>query len=135
MSRQGSFVQRDAGPSDALHIGHRRIAVEVGAVIAVFLDHAEDARGCCIAAHARRHWTLCDANAVVVKRDTLTPDRNDDLQRPLRRSAEVLPQCFVDLGGPVPGPGSVGRSDRLLIIHYTEVLMAAIMSPVARFGT
>src|SRR6516164_8816342 len=44
ITRQHAFVQRHPRPGDALHVRHRRIAVEIGVVIAVLLDDAEDAR-------------------------------------------------------------------------------------------
>src|SRR5215475_1558663 len=42
MSGQHAFMQCHPRPGDALHVGHWRAAVDVGMIISVLLDHAED---------------------------------------------------------------------------------------------
>ena len=41
-ARQSPRMERDAGPRDAFHEGHRRIVVTVGIVLSLFLQDAED---------------------------------------------------------------------------------------------
>ena len=79
ITRQHAFVQRDPRPGDALHVRHRRIAVEIGVVIAVLLDDAEDARRRRMAGHAGGDRPLRHAHAIAKERHFLVADRNDDL--------------------------------------------------------
>ncbi len=52
ISRQVARMQRDAGPGDALHVRHRGVAIEIGAMPDLFADDAEYAGG---------RWVLRDA--------------------------------------------------------------------------
>src|SRR5262245_12638950 len=76
-------MQRYSGPRDALHIRHRGIAVEVRAVPSFLADDAEHAERGRMAWHARRHGRACDQRTIVINRDPLVGDRDDDLERAL----------------------------------------------------
>src|SRR5262249_27664598 len=89
IARQHAFVQRHPRPGDALHVWHRRIAVEVGVVVAVLLDDTEDARRRRTAGHAGGDRPLRHAHAIAKKRHFLATDGNDDLQRTLRHLAKT----------------------------------------------
>src|SRR6516164_9780844 len=64
MSGQLAFMQCHPRPGDALHVRHWRAAVDVGMMITVFLDYAEDAHRRGMASHPRRHRSLRDLHAV-----------------------------------------------------------------------
>ena len=83
-----ALMQRDARPGDALHEGHRRIAVDIGAVEDLFLDDAEDAQRGRQAGHAGGDRGVRDVRAVAVEMQLLLIDGNEDLQRTLRNIAE-----------------------------------------------
>ena len=74
-------VQRHARPGDALHEGHRRAAVDVGAVVAALGDHAEHAGRRRKTALARGNGALGDQALGPVDRDALLADRDDGEQR------------------------------------------------------
>src|SRR5262249_15000494 len=76
-------------PGDALHVRHRRIAVEIGVVIAVLLDDAEDARWRRTAGHAGGDRPLRHAHAIAKEHHLLIADRNDDLQWTFRHLAKT----------------------------------------------
>ena len=78
---QPAFMHRDARPGDPLHIGHRRGAVEVRAVMQVLLDHAEHALRRRVAGHAGRDRRLRERLTIGVQRQPLLLDRDDDVQR------------------------------------------------------
>ena len=42
VSWQGATMERDARPSEALHVGHVRVIVHVGVVLGFLLDNTED---------------------------------------------------------------------------------------------
>src|SRR5262249_21984516 len=103
MAWQGPFMHRDARPRDARHEWHWGIALYIRAVVAVLLDHAEDAHRRRMTCHAGRHMALDDANPVAIERHMLVGDRNDDLQRTFRYLADVVPRlCFFEFAEPVP---------------------------------
>ena len=45
MPWQDAAVERDARPSDALHVRHVRIVIQIGVVVRLFLDDAKDSGG------------------------------------------------------------------------------------------
>ena len=123
IARQHAFVQRHPGPGDALHEWHRRIAVQIGAVVAVLLDDAEDAHRSRMSGHAGRDRPLRDPHAVAEKRHPLVIDRDDDLQRTLRHFAEA--HFFFRLG-PFPprrrgAQPSTGDRCRIAVIAIPAV--------------
>src|SRR6516225_5355018 len=89
ITRQNALVKGHARPSDALHVRHRRAAIEVGMVIAVLLDHAEHTHRRRMTGHARRNRALRDAHSVTVERDFLRADIDGNLQRAFRHLAEA----------------------------------------------
>ncbi len=88
MADARAFMQGHARPGDALHVGHRRVIVDVGMMIAVALDHAEHAERSEMAGHAGRNRRIGDVHAVAVKMQSLLIDRNEDFQRAFRNVAE-----------------------------------------------
>ena len=101
IARQHARVQRDAGPGDALHEGHRRAAVDVRAVVAVLLDHAEDPGRGREARHSRRDAALGLKAAGAMHRDALLRDRDNDKMRQ-RRGLGLL---LLHLPGRIAGSG------------------------------
>ena len=79
---QGTFVQGCSGPGDPLHVGHLGV-VEIGNVMAVLLQNAEDADRGRMGCGARGNLGLRDGLAVGVERRALLVDRDDDVQRTL----------------------------------------------------
>ena len=90
VSGQCAGVQGDARPGDPLHVGHRRAAVDVGAVHLVLLDDAEHAHRGRVTLHARRHRAFREQAVGVVDADFLLVDRNGDDQRALRLGVGFL---------------------------------------------
>ena len=84
IARQYAFMHRDAGPGDALHVGHRCVAVEIGAVKLRLADNAEDAGRRRMARGAGGDRRFCEQHAVIVNADALLLDRDDGSQRALR---------------------------------------------------
>src|SRR5262249_34119611 len=80
-----AFVQRDAGPGQPLHERHWRIAVDVRFVKAVLLDDAEHAGRRRMPGSAGRDRSLGNDVRAVIDFDALAADRDDDVQRTLRR--------------------------------------------------
>ena len=70
-------MQSHAGPGDALHVGHRRIGVDVGAVEPVLLNDGKDAGGRSVPGHAGRHGALRDQPVAAVDPDALLGERDD----------------------------------------------------------
>src|SRR5262245_1100879 len=77
VSRKRSTVERDARPSEALHVRHEGIVIEVGVVLDLFLEDAEDTGWRLAALLAARHWRSHDPAFVIVNRDLLVAQRND----------------------------------------------------------
>src|SRR5580692_12119014 len=109
-----ALVQRDAGPSDALHERHRRTAVDIRAVEALLADDAEYASRRRQRGYAGGDQRIGDFLAVGVEVELLLIDGNDDLHRTFRQSAEwVLADVFRFPGlGLVPGPRRCRRCQR-----------------------
>src|SRR5260370_41123233 len=91
MSRQRATVERDARPSDALHVRHVGIVIQVGVVLGLFLYDAEDAGGRLAALLAARHLGPPDPAFGVRYSDPLVAQRNDghDPLKSLRRHARL----------------------------------------------
>ncbi len=70
-------MERDARPSDALHVRHVGIVIQVGVVLGLFLYDAEDAGGRLAALLAARHWRPQDPAFGVICSDPLVAQRND----------------------------------------------------------
>ena len=87
---QHALVHGHARPGDALHERHRRTAVDVGAVVAVLLDHAEHADRRREARAPARHRALRVEAAAAVGGDALLGDRDDDEMHRLRLEGLVL---------------------------------------------
>src|SRR5215831_7789696 len=64
VSRQRSTVERDARPSEALHVRHEGIVIEVGVVLDLFLED-EDTGWRLAALLAARHWRSHDPVFVI----------------------------------------------------------------------
>ena len=109
---QPALVHRHARPGDALHVGHRRVAVEVGAVMQVLLDHAEHALRRRMAGHAGRDRRMRERLAVGIDGEPLLLDRDQDAERACRHLLRRLRDrgglgAFLDfLPGMRCAPGS-----------------------------
>src|SRR5262249_57430493 len=77
VSGKSSSVDRDARPSETLHMGHVGIVIHVGVVLGVFLDDAEDAGWRLASLLAARHWRSHDPTLVIVNGDLLIVQRNN----------------------------------------------------------
>ena len=99
MARHHALVHGDTRPGDALHERHRRAAVDVRMVVAVLLDHAEDAHRRGVPGHARRHRPRHDGRSVVIDGDVLAADRDHDDQRTCRRLRRLLLGGFLGRAG------------------------------------
>src|SRR4249920_901434 len=77
VSGKSSSVERDARPSEALHVGHVGIVIHVGVVLSVFLEDAEDTGRRLASLLAARHWRSHDPALVIVDSDLLIAQRND----------------------------------------------------------
>lgn len=77
VSRQRPTVERDARPSEALHVRHEGIVIKVGIVLGIFLEDAEDTGRRLAAFLAARHWRSHDPAFVIVNSDLLVAQRND----------------------------------------------------------
>ena len=77
VSRQRPTVERDARPSEALHVGHEGIVIKVGVVLGFFLEDAEDTGRRLASFLAARHWRSHDPALVIVDSDLLIAQRND----------------------------------------------------------
>src|SRR5690348_693888 len=90
MARQDASMHGNAGPSDPLHVGHGRAAIDVGMMKPMLLNYAENAHRRWVARHARGNRCFRKQPVSVVNPDLLLSDRNRDDQRPLRFSALLL---------------------------------------------
>ena len=77
MAGQHARMQGDARPGETLHEGHRRVVVEIGVVLDLPLEHAEDPGRCLVAGLARRDGRLQDLPFAVVDGDALLIERDD----------------------------------------------------------
>src|SRR5207248_5150300 len=74
----------------------------IGAVPTWFADDAEYAERRGMARDARRHRRAGDQRAIVVDRDALIGDRNDDLERTVGRLLDLVFAAQAGLRAPVP---------------------------------
>ena len=99
MPRHDALMHRDAGPGDALHVGHRRAAVEIGLVVDALFQDAEHALRRRMTGHAGRDLRMRDRHAAGIERQLLLLDRDDDVQRAGRKLlgvlADSLASCFL----------------------------------------
>src|SRR5215468_2221621 len=81
MSWQRATVECDARPSDALHVRHVGVVVQVRVVLGLFLDDAEDAGGRLASLLAARYRRPQDPAFGVICSDPLVAERNDGHHR------------------------------------------------------
>ena len=94
MPRQHPAMERDARPGEALHVGHEGIVVEVGIVLRLLLEDAEDAGGRFAAFLAGRYRCAQYPTFGVVDRDLLALQRHDGHDR-------LAGTAAVDRGAPL----------------------------------
>lgn len=80
-SGQVAFVQRDARPGQALHVGHRGVGVEVGLVVSALLHDGEDALRGLMARLAGRDRRRTDQAGARIDMGFLLVERHDHVQR------------------------------------------------------
>ena len=110
-------MQSDARHGEPLHVGHRGAAVDVGEVILLLVDDAEDAGRRGKTAGAGGDARLLDQAVLVEQAQRLAIDGDDDLQRPLRLAGGrhgLRAPCWLrrwcTLRSPCAGTASVQRS-------------------------
>src|SRR5258708_30285906 len=81
MSWQRATMKRDARPSDALHVWHVRIVIQVRVMLGLFLDDAEDTGRRLASLLAARYRRPQDPAFGVIYRDLLAAQRNDSHDR------------------------------------------------------
>ncbi len=81
MSWQRSTVECNARPSDALHVRHVGIVIQVRVVLGFFLDDAEDPGRRLASLLAARHGRTQDRAVGVIDSDPLVAQRNDGHNR------------------------------------------------------
>src|SRR5260370_39733207 len=81
MSRQRATVERDARPSDALHVRHVGIVIQVRVMLGFFLDDAEDTGRRLASLLAARYRRPQDPAFGVIYSDPLVAQRNDGHDR------------------------------------------------------
>ena len=128
IARQHPGMQRDARPGEALHVRHRRAAVDVGAVHLVLLNDAEHAHRGRMPLHARRYRAFGEQPVAVVDAHLLLLDRDGNDQRPVRLGAGLLARRLV-LGGRLAGL----RLARLCREHR-PVIAGIVILPVEKGG-
>jgi hypothetical protein len=74
-------VERDARPSEALHMGHVGIIIQVRVVLGVFLDDAENTGGRLASPLATRHWRPQNPAVLVIDSNSLIAQRDDGHDR------------------------------------------------------
>ena len=84
VARHDAQVHGHTRPGDPLHERHRRAAVDVGAVIPLTADDAEDARRRTVARHPSRDLGARHQTAAVVDGNVLVGDREDGKERARR---------------------------------------------------
>ena len=77
ISRERATVERDARPSEALHVGHVSVVVHVGVVLCFLLENSEDTGWRLALPLPARHWRSHDPAFGVVDSDLLVTQRND----------------------------------------------------------
>ena len=83
-------MQRDTAPSDALHIGHRCPAVDIGDVPPALRNDRENSHRRRMVRHPGGDRRAPDEGTIGVDRDLLLGDRHYDVERPLRDRLLVL---------------------------------------------
>src|SRR5258706_14629729 len=81
MSRQRATMERDAGPSDALHVRHVGVVIQVRIMLGLFLDDAEDAGGRLASLLPTRHRRPQGPAFGIIYSDPLVAQRNDGHDR------------------------------------------------------
>src|SRR5260370_16387667 len=112
MSRQRATVERDAGPSDALHVRHVGVVIQVRVMLGLFLDNAEDAGGRLASLLPTRHPRPQGPAFGIIYSDPLVAQRNDGHDRlhgpaggpRLGRYPAFLPTVFFAPTFPPPNP-------------------------------
>src|SRR5262252_3613431 len=89
MSRQRSAVECDTRPSDALHVWHVGVVIQVRVVLGLFLDDAEDTGRRFASLLAARYRRPQDPAFGVVCSDPLVAERNDGHHRLNRRACDA----------------------------------------------
>src|SRR3970040_2296428 len=80
ISRHVAGMQRYSIPGQPLHVGHRRVVVEVGVVLAPLLQDREHTGGCLITGPTGTHRGPADAHALTehIRLLLLQPDYDKD---------------------------------------------------------
>src|SRR5262245_11845191 len=115
VSWQRPTVERDARPSDALHVRHVGIVIQVGVVLGLFLDDAEDTgrrlASLLTGRYRRSHdpaFVIVDSNLLVAQRN----DRNDWLASRTHRYRLFMPKlCGIRTIARRYQGGQAGKSD------------------------
>src|SRR5258705_3637795 len=81
MSWQRATMKRDTRPSDALHVWHVGIVIQVRVMLGLFLDDAEDTGGRLASLLAARYPRPQDPALCRIYPDLLAAQRNDSHER------------------------------------------------------
>src|ERR1700742_4872780 len=81
MAGERPSVQRDAGPGDPLHVGHRCATVDVGSVPPLFGDDGKDPQRRQMPRHAGGNRRLRDWTILAVEGDLLRSGDDDNMER------------------------------------------------------
>src|SRR5258708_2022389 len=105
MSWQRATMKRDARPSDALHVWHVGIVIQVRVMLRLFLDDAEDTGRRLASLLAARYRRPQDPAFGVIYRDLLAAQRNDSHDRLNRLGGDCrLPRPYPFVSTPLPPP-------------------------------
>ncbi len=77
-------MERNAGPSDALHIGHRGAAIDIRFVPFSLGNYGKYAGWRGMRRHSGRNRRTCDKAASAIEGNLLASDRYYDLERAVR---------------------------------------------------
>lgn len=88
-------MQRDPGPRNALHIGHRSAAVDVRCVPSGLRNDCEDAGRCRMRWHSGGNRRPRDETILAIDRNLLAGDSNNDLERALIARFHALRLLFT----------------------------------------
>ena len=95
VSWQWPTVERNARPSEALHVRHEGIVIKVGVMLGFFLEDAEDPRRRFASLLAARHGRSHNPALAIVDSDLLIAPRNDHhdwLTSRTRRQRLLIPK-------------------------------------------